>query len=195
MQAAPGQFALDLALDAGGGAALFTQIAVELGRRLAEIGRHALIALLYFGRIDLDVVGGGFLDLERFVDQVAQNLDAQPLLFRFLHLAAIGGDDERQALVDVRPGDDPAVDDRRRLADIGVALAKDGDVLWQVELLRRDIAAVIDRLGEKRLDADTDQRRRQEQGAKARADAMKQAGGRGSDRQHRRQKSPIRTGA
>ena len=50
-----------------------------------------------------------------------------------------------------------------------------------------DIAVIIDRLGDSRLKAGAKQRGGQEQGAKARANAMKQADGRGNDRQHRRQ--------
>src|SRR3546814_742811 len=120
---------------------------VELGGGLAEIGRDPLIALVDLGLVHLDVVGGGFLDLERFVDEVAQHLDATPFLLLVRPLAAIGGDDQGHALVDVGAGDYAAVDEGRRLADIWVALSEDGHVPWQALLLRGDAVILTDRLG------------------------------------------------
>jgi len=57
-------------------------------------------------------------------------LQAQPLDFLIGdRRARIGQQDQLQPLVDVGVGDDVAVDDRRRLADLGIERAEDGDVL------------------------------------------------------------------
>jgi hypothetical protein len=54
--------------------------------------------LFHLFRSNLDLLRSGFLDLERLVDQVAQDLKAQPLPLFVGKLAAIGRDDERQPL-------------------------------------------------------------------------------------------------
>ena len=68
-------------------------------------------------RLDLDLFGLGGLDLQRFVDQVAQHLLAQALDLVGRDLAAVGDGQQREPLVDVGLGDDLAVDDRGRLDD------------------------------------------------------------------------------
>ena len=77
--------------------------------------------------------GLGLLDLQRLVDQVAQDLHAQALHFFGRDLAAVGADNQGKALVDIGAGDDLAVDDGRRAADVRIGLAEDHRVRGQVE--------------------------------------------------------------
>jgi hypothetical protein len=83
----------------------------------------------------------GFLDLERFVDQVAQDLRAQAFLFlgRDLVAAAVGIDDQRKALVDVGAGDDLAVDDRGGAAMVGSILPKNLGLVGRLRLPSRSV--------------------------------------------------------
>src|SRR3546814_266013 len=109
-QASPGQLTLDLSLHAGGGASLIPQVSIELLGVLPEILGDAGIALVDLRAVNNDVIGLCFLNLKRFVDQIAENLQAQPFLLLLFHLSAIGSDDERQPLVDIRPRDDLTID-------------------------------------------------------------------------------------
>src|SRR3546814_8890428 len=70
-----------------------------------------------------------------FVDQIAENLQAQPFLLLLFHLSAIGSDDERQPLVDIRPRDDLTIDNGGGFADIGIALAEQRDIRGDVEIV------------------------------------------------------------
>ena len=77
--------------------------------------------------------GAGFLNLQGFVHQVAQHLLAQSdQLFR-ADLAAAGGHDQGDALVDIGAGDHFTVDDHGRGAVVGIVLAEDRRVAWQVK--------------------------------------------------------------
>src|SRR3546814_926351 len=74
-QASPGQLTLDLSLHAGGGASLIPQVSIELLGVLPEILGDAGIALVDLRAVNNDVIGLCFLNLKRFVDQIAENLD------------------------------------------------------------------------------------------------------------------------
>src|SRR3546814_12604205 len=80
-------------------------------------------ALVDLRAVNNDVIGLCFLNLKRFVDQIAENLQAQPFLLLLFHLSAIGSDDERQPLVDIRPSDNITIDNGGGFAAIGSALA------------------------------------------------------------------------
>src|SRR3546814_12103071 len=86
-----------------------------------EILGDAGIALVDLRAVNNDVIGLCFLNLKRFVDQIAENLQAQPFLLLLFHLSAIGSADERQPLVDIRPRDDLPIDNGGGFADIGIA--------------------------------------------------------------------------
>src|SRR3546814_15794838 len=106
-----------------------------LFRSLPEILGGAGIALVGLRAVNNDVIGLCFLDLKRFVDQIAENLQAQPFLLLLFHLSAIGSDDERQPLVDIRPRDDLTIDNGGGFADIGIALAEQRDIRGDVEIV------------------------------------------------------------
>jgi hypothetical protein len=139
----PGHFALDLALQRSLVRAQPADHLAELGRRLLELACSTGKGLLELGLLDRDLVGRGLLDLQRFVDQVRQNLRAQPL-FLFLGDAAVaGGENEGQALIHVGIGDDRAVDDGGRLADRRIARRKQVDIVRQVEPVGRRLVGLI----------------------------------------------------
>ena len=122
-QTAPGQFALDLALQSVGGRSSFAKISVKCPEILLEI----LLCNLTERRFDLcfgncNFVGFGFLNLQCFVDQVAQNLNPKPLAFFVGNPAAISGDDQREAMIDIGTGDNVPVDDSGGLANIRIVL-------------------------------------------------------------------------
>src|SRR3546814_5551949 len=92
-------------------------------------------ALVDLRAVNNDVIGLCFLNLKRFVVQIAENLQAQPFLLLLFHLSAIGSDDERQPLVDIRPRDDLTIDNGGGFADIGLALAEQRDIRGVVEFV------------------------------------------------------------
>ena len=98
------------------------QIQAQLFRRSLEILGNARKALLNFAFVDVNLVGLGFLDLKRFIDQITQHLHAQPFTFFIGDLAAIGEQDQRQTLINICPGDDVSVHDGGWLAQIGSTL-------------------------------------------------------------------------
>src|SRR3546814_20577766 len=79
-QASPGQLTLDLPLHTGGGASLIPKVSIEFLRVLPEILGDAGVALVDLRAVNNDVFGLCFLNLKRFVDQIAENLQAQPFL-------------------------------------------------------------------------------------------------------------------
>jgi hypothetical protein len=74
-----------------------------------------------------------FLDLQRFINQVAQHLHAQTIQFLTIHLVAIGRNDERQTLFNVSACDNLAIDDGRGAADVGIVLAEHDRIGRNVE--------------------------------------------------------------
>ena len=100
---------------------------------LTVLLRDARVGLADIVGGDRNIVGGGLLDFERLVDQVAQHLQAQPRALGIRNLAAIGRDDQRHALVHVGAGDDRAVDHRRGAPDIGILAAEQGQPVGQIE--------------------------------------------------------------
>ena len=142
-QPVPGHFAFDLALDALVRRALCGEILGEILGRVAEISRHAGEVLVQLRLRDLDILGSCRLNLQRLVDEIAQNLQLEPVAFLVAHLAAIGEHDQRQALIDVRFGDHLAVHQRGRLADIGIALAEECEGIRDVERGRRRVGIFI----------------------------------------------------
>ena len=119
-QAGPGHFTADLRLDRGFRRARRLQKVGKLLRRALEIGGNAVERALHFGIADADVVVGGFLDLQLFIDQVAHHLQAQAVALLLADLPAIGGDDKVQPLIDIGIGDDLAIDDGLRLAQLRI---------------------------------------------------------------------------
>ncbi len=74
-----------------------SEIGVHRGDILTEIlRRDAGVGLVDFLWRDDDFLRPGFLNLQRFVDQIAQHLIAQPLHFRVRNLVFIRGSDQRQ---------------------------------------------------------------------------------------------------
>ena len=87
------------------------------------------VGLLDLRVFDGDVRSLGFLNLQRFVDEIAQHLKPQPFSLLIADLAFVGGKDQRQALVDIGAGDHVAIDDRRRPPDVGIVLPEHDHVL------------------------------------------------------------------
>ncbi|MCY1171186.1 hypothetical protein D9M73_112900 [compost metagenome] len=131
--AVPRKLGLDLALQRTLGRADPAQIDAHLGDRLAEVARDGLIALVDLVGCQLDLGGLGLLDLQRFVDQLPR--DQQLVLRHFLgrQLQVARCHQQGDALVDVGAGDHRAVDDRGWLADVGIDLAENLQVLRNVE--------------------------------------------------------------
>ena len=63
--------------------------------------------------------------MQFFIDQVADDLQAQALLFFISNAAAIGCQHQTEALIDIRVGDHIAIDDGLGLAQRRVDIAQD----------------------------------------------------------------------
>jgi hypothetical protein len=161
-QPPPRQLAFDLPLHRRIGRSLRAQIIGEVLGVAFEVTGHTREGLLDLVSRDLDLVGLGFLDLKGFVDQVAQHLEAKPFALFTLDFAVVCGKNQRQPLIDVGLRDDRAVDDRGRLANQRIGLAKYGELLRKIEPSRGWIANIVDRL---RCRGNRDQRTRHHQAA------------------------------
>ena len=108
---------------------------VEIGGRLLKaFGGEALEGLVDLVLSHFDLLFLGFLDLQRFVDQVAQDLQPQVLQFLIGNLGIlIGCEDKGDPLVDIGPGDDLPIHLRRGVAAVGVHLAEQLDVGGNVQ--------------------------------------------------------------
>jgi hypothetical protein len=138
LQARPGHFAVDLPLQ---GLGRCTVRAQEVGHLS---GRHLELRLGVSGEIlvdlalgDLDVGLLGRLDLEHLVDEVAKHLLAKARKLLGRDRASGRHLDDREPVVDLGAGDDGAVDDRRRLAKIGIFVGDELRVGRDVEARRR----------------------------------------------------------
>jgi len=83
--------------------------------------------------LDFDLFSLRGLNLERFVDEIAEDLLAQPLDFLRGDLRALGNRQQLQSLIDVRLGDHLAVDDCGRLDDRRHFRAEDLGVLREIQ--------------------------------------------------------------
>ena len=89
------------------------------------------------------------MNLERFIDQIAQHLKPEPFLFLRRNSAAIGYNDQCQTVVDVGARDDVTVHDRRRLAQVRIYFTKRRQNRRQVESgVNRNILGIGNCLGE-----------------------------------------------
>ncbi len=148
--ATPRGFALDLPFDRRLGRSLFAQELRKILGSFLEVGGHAIVGLLHLFRRDFDLLGSRFLNLQGFVDQVAQHLQAQAFALLIGQGAAIGGDHQRQTLFDIGLRDDRPVDDRRRRPDVRILVPEDGDVLRDVEAAGDVFVIVEHRLADQR---------------------------------------------
>ena len=108
-----------------GDAPFDAQIGGELLGRLLELRLGVageILVDLGLGDLDVGLLGG--LDLEDLVDEVAKHLLAQPRQLLGRDLAPGREPDDGEAVIDLGAGDDGAVDDRRRLADVGILLGR-----------------------------------------------------------------------
>ena len=131
-QALPRQFTANLALERARRRTDLDQVTVERFGILAKVlPGNPRICGFDFIVADHHVLGLGFLNLQRFIHQVAQHLQPQPLQFVRSDLAAAGCDHQRDALIDIGASDHFTVDDNRGAAVVSVDLAEDLRVFGQ----------------------------------------------------------------
>ena len=120
-QAVPSQFCFDLPLQRRDRRTARRKIFFGFRNRATEILFGDTVEILInLILADLDFVRSRFLNLQRFVDQVGKDLDAETRYFLGRQLAVIGDQDQRQSLIDIGARNDFAVHNGCRAADIGI---------------------------------------------------------------------------
>jgi len=88
--------------------------------------------LIQFSRRDDNIIGLRFLDFQSFIDQIAQNLQSRHIAIFFRNpadITASRSQNQSKALLNIRIGNDGAIDDSRRFMDIRVAFTKNRHLL------------------------------------------------------------------
>jgi hypothetical protein len=123
--------------------------------------RDVVVDFVHLVRGDFHFLRLGFLDLQRLVDQVAQNLQAQALELIVRRLPrVVGGQNQSHTLFNVAAGDDLAVDDRRRTSLSEIVVPQNRDVVRNREGVDRTRLLLLPFLAIRRHGARAGEQRR-----------------------------------